>query len=302
MPWWGIVLIVLGSLILVWIIFTISVLIYMGTLLTRPKYKTREYLIKTAHHEEWEGYFDLKKEPFELKMRDGYIIHGDVSLNGNSKKFMILCHGHGSTREGSTKYALTYYKLGYSIIRYDHRGHGDNVRCKCTMGAVESKDLVEIYNYVKKTYGEDIVISLHGASMGAATILIATRDLKDVKFIVADCPYSSISNFGGDFIKKHHQSRKLLTPVFNVIMRVVFGIKKNDMSPEYHVKHSDIPTLFLHGAKDTFILPYHSDILFKAQKGEKEQHIFPNGTHANSVFDDPEEYQQVLIDYVKRHE
>ena len=74
------------------------------------------------------------------------------------------------------------------------------------------------------------------------------------------------------------------------------------MSPEYFVKYSDIPVLFLHGAKDNFILPYHSDILFNAKKGEKEQHIFPHGTHANSVFDDEVEYEEVLTNYIKKHE
>ena len=301
MPWWVILLIVLGSLILVWMIFTIAIFIHMGRLLVHPKYKTREYLIKTAHHEQWPGYFDLKKEPFQLKLRDGYIINADVSLNKDSKKFVILCHGHGSTREGSTKYALIYYKLGYSIIRYDQRGHGDNVRYRCTMGKNEAKDLKEMYDYVKKTYGEDVSIALHGASMGAATILIATQYIKDAKFIVADCPYASISRFGGDVIKGHHRTR-LLTPIFDLVMLVFFGLRKRDMSPEYFVKYSDIPVLFLHGAKDSFILPYHSDILFNAKKGEKEQHIFPHGTHANSVFDDEVEYEEVLTNYIKKHE
>lgn len=304
MPFWLIiVLIFVGAFLLIYFGFTFGVLIHMGFLLTRPKYKTRQWLIENAHHESWPGYFDLKKEPFALKMRDGYIINGDVSLNGNSKKFMILCHGHGSTREGSTKYALIYYRLGYSIIRYDHRGHGDNVRVKCTMGANESKDLLEIYNYVKETYHPES-IAMHGASMGAATILIATQFFTkdDVKFIVADCPYSSISNFGGDFIKLHHQPKWLCVPIFNFIMRFNFGIKKNDMSPLFHVKHSDIPVLFLHGAKDNFIYPYHSDLLFEAKIGPKKQHIFPNGTHANSVFDDPEEYDETIVNYVKEQE
>lgn len=304
MPTWLIiVLIVVGSLILVFFIFSVCVLTHMGLLLVKPKYKSREWLIKNAHHEEWPGYFDLKKEPFSLEMRDGYIINGDVSLNEKSKKFMILCHGHGSTREGSTKYALIYYKLGYNIIRYDHRGHGDNVRVKCTMGKNESKDLVELYKWVKETYNPEF-IAMHGASMGAATILIATQYLtkEDVKYVVADCPYSSISNFGRDFIKHHHQPRWLLGPLFDAIMFLFFGLKKKEVSPEFHIKHSDIPVLFLHGAQDKLIAPYHSDRLFKAKMEPKEQHIFPHGTHANSVFDDAEEYEKVVTDYVLEQE
>ena len=304
MPTWLIiVLIVIGVLLLAFFIFSCCVLTHMGNLLIKPKYKTRQWLIENAHHEEWPGYFDLKKEPFVLTMRDGYVINGDVSLNPASKKFMILCHGHGSTREGSTKYALIYYKLGYNIIRYDHRGHGDNVRVKCTMGVNESKDLVEVYKWVKETYHPEFV-SMHGASMGAATILIATQYLtkEDVKFIVADCPFSSISNFGRDFIKAHHQPRWLLGPLFDFIMMIRFGIKPSDASPEKYVKLCDIPVLFLHGAQDKLINPYHSDRLFKAKKEPKEQHIFPHGTHANSVFDDAEEYERVVTDYVKEQE
>ena len=303
MPTWLlIIIIVISSLILSFLIFSVIVLTHMSKLLVCPKYKTREELIKSAHHEEWPGYFDLKKEPFQLKMRDGYIINGDVSIHENSHKIAIFCHGHGSTREGSTKYGLTYYSLGYTVVRYDHRGHGDNVRVKCTMGANESKDLIEIVEYVRNRFGKDSEIALHGASMGAATILIASSKLKNIKFIVADCPYSSISNFGADVIKGHHQPAWLLRPIFDFIMFTFRGIKKNDMSPVYHVKNNDIPVLLLHGAKDNFILPYHTELIFKANKGEKERHVFPNGTHANSVFDDPEEYQEVLVDFIKRHE
>ena len=83
MPLWLIiVLISIGALIVLYFGFTFGVLIHMGFLLTRPKYKTRQGLIENAHHEEWPGYFDLKQEPFALKMRDGYIINGDVKYFG----------------------------------------------------------------------------------------------------------------------------------------------------------------------------------------------------------------------------
>lgn len=68
------------------------------------------------------------------------------------------------------------------------------------------------------------------------------------------------------------------------------------------IKNNEIPTLFLHGAKDTLIPPYHSDILFNSNKGIKEQHIFPNGTHGESVFCDPKEYVETVTSFVKRYE
>ena len=299
--WWIILLIVLGSLILITIIFAISISGYIAKSLIRPRYKTREGQIKDRNHTSWPGYNDLKKKPFNIQLRDGYIIHGDYSPNGDSKKTMIIVHGHGSTREGTTKYGLIYFKLGYNIVRYDVRGHGDNLRTRCTMGDIESKDLDEIINYVQETYQPES-ISLHGTSMGGATVLLTiSRYNKNIKFAVVDCPYSNVSRLAGDFASMKHQPRFLFIPFFNVIMKMCRMNIKN-ASPEYFVKDNITPTLFVHGAKDDFVLPYHHDILFKNNNGVKEEHIFPHGTHGNSVFDDAEEYKNVIEEFVKKYQ
>ena len=301
MHYFWIILIVVLSLILAVSIFA---LIYVTRIMfvsfTRPKCCTREWQTEYFRGQGRPSYDYLEREPFELTLRDGYLIHGDIVIN-DPHKFMILCHGHGSTREGTLKYADIYYKLGYSIVMYDHRGHGDNVRVPCLMGYNESQDLVEIIHYVKNRFG-DIVLGLHGTSLGGATVLMSTKYQQEANFIIADCPYSSIKAFAGDFIKKHKAPKFPFLTSLNLCFKAKYKISLKDMDVATSIKNNEIPTLFLHGAKDTLIPPYHSDILFNSNKGIKEQHIFPNGTHGESVFCDPKEYVETVTSFVKRYE
>ena len=223
--------------------------------------------------------------------------------SGNSyTKFFIVCHGHGSTREGGLKFGGMYYRMGYSVVLFDMRGHGDNVRVPCTMGYQESQDLVELIHYIKERFGQDIELALHGTSLGGATVLMSTKYQQEANFIIVDCPYASIRHFVLDIMKQRHTISILLPWFIGMTFKVFYHYSYKDMNTSLYIVNNEIPTLFLHGAKDTFILPYHSDILFKANKGPKEQHIFPNGTHGESVFCDPDEYLEVTSSFIKRCE
>ena len=302
MDWYWIVLIIVASLILIaFTFFVIVISNHMFKSFIWPRCCTREWQIEYFKELGRPSYDYLSREPFELTLRDGYVLHGDISLN-DPHKFMILCHGHGSTREGSVKYADIYYKqLGYSIVLYDHRGHGDNERVPCLMGYNESQDLVEVIHYVKERFG-DVTIGLHGTSLGGATVLMSTKYQQEAKFIIADCPYASIKMFASDFVKKHKSFTFPLIQVLELRFKKNCKISYKDMDVAASIVNNEIPVLFLHGAKDQLIPPYHSDILFKNNKGPKEQHIFPNGTHGESVFCDPEEYVDTVSSFIKRYE
>ena len=302
MEWYWIVIIVIFSVVVIgYTVFALIISNHMLKAFIWPKCCTREWQTEFFKSQGRPSYDYLSREPFELTLRDGYLIHGDISLN-DPHKFMILCHGHGSTREGTLKYADIYYKLGYSIVLYDHRGHGDNTRVPCLMGFNESQDLVEVIHYVKNRFGNDVIIGLHGTSLGGATVLMSTKYQQEVKFIIADCPYASVKQFAGDFIKKRKSPTFPLLQVLGMRFKAQAHVSYKDMDVASSIVNNEIPTLFLHGAKDLLIPPYHSDILFKNNKGTKEQHIFPNGTHGESVFCDPQEYVETVSSFIKRYE
>src|SRR5574344_1166854 len=193
MEWLQILLIVIGSIFLLFLILCIFPSIIVTCLLIHPRRFSRknskEYNAKMNFNK---GCEVLARDEFSITLRDGYVLHGDKNIIKGSKKFVILCHGHCSNREGSLRYSLIFNELGFSTIIYDQRSHGDNKHKQITMGYLESQDLVEIINKTYKEYGDDIVLGLAGVSMGGATVLLSTKYQQKVNFIVDDCGYGSL--------------------------------------------------------------------------------------------------------------
>lgn len=112
-------LIILGIVITVFLILLV-ITHFIVKMIVNPKRYTRneqkDYNKKKNYDK---GTSILKRTPIQFEMEDGYIIHGDYSLYENSKKFCILVHGHGTSREGALRYSLIFHELGYSTIIYD---------------------------------------------------------------------------------------------------------------------------------------------------------------------------------------
>lgn len=304
MEWYFILAIVVGAL-LVFFLFVFYFLIPFGLVqyMSYPKRWNR----KESHIEDEKknlliGEEKLKREPFEVKMSDGYLIHGDISLQGNEKKFVILCHGYSVNRESAIKYAVLFYSLGYSVVVYDHRSHGDNVHKDVTMGYKESKDLHEIILWLKAKYGEDIFLGLHGESMGSATILQAVKYNDKIDFICEDCGYSDLRKLFIYLVRHMTHLSPFFIPMCDVYMKLFHRYHMKDASPIGYIKGCTIPLLVIHGEKDTFIPNDHSEDIYQAFSGYKEKHIFPGAEHAESLLSDREKYKQILETFVHKIE
>ena len=291
MPWWGYLIIgIVAFILLGYVISTPLIARMFVNKFGKPKFKEKEAIDATP----------LERKPHIFTMPDGYEIHGDISLN-NPKKFVICCHGHGSNSNRAVKYGKMYYSLGYSVVLYDARSHGDNVRSQVTMGYQEAKDLNNIINIIKDLYGKDIEVSLHGVSMGAVTSLLLTQYRQDIKWIVADCPFASLDLFMREIIRKHQ-------PVFTIYWLIKIFNKKwyhydiKDVTPMEVVKNNDVPVLFIHGEKDNFIYPSHQQKIADNQKGYKEVIQFPNAGHGECFNSDPNKYLETVRDFIKELE
>ena len=91
-----------------------------------------------------------KVEEFRYKSKFGYELYGriiraneDVSFPDGRRRVVILCHGWTSNHITMLTYGKLYQELGFDIVAYDHRFHGNSERnTYCTMGLLESRDLI----------------------------------------------------------------------------------------------------------------------------------------------------------------
>ena len=273
METWLIVLIVIVSIILlfvaVFVFMNICLFIFAwrnAKLSIKPRVLTLEREVENNKKRElWLDFDSYDKKDYEIKGKDGYVLHAtfvDNEAVRGTGKYMILLHGHTSNRYGSVKYLNSYIKLGFSCLIYDARTHGENAPDKCSLGNLESEDLMFVIEDTRKRYSDIKVLGLHGESMGSSTALSAVKFNPEIDFIVADCGFISAKQVIRDGYSRIHL--QFLVPSVWVAARVIYGLNMSKTDAYHSLENNHYPILFIHGAGDTFIKPYHSEKLREA--------------------------------------
>ncbi|MBQ9299463.1 MAG: alpha/beta hydrolase, partial [Clostridia bacterium] len=86
-----------------------------------------------AEHYDLSWYDGLKKTNYSVKSYDGYMLHVQYIQNPRpTDRYILISHGYTDNRIGSLKYTRMYLDLGFHVILYDLRGHGENAVTFCT--------------------------------------------------------------------------------------------------------------------------------------------------------------------------
>ena len=234
-------------------------------------------------------------------MSDSLRLHGKLFKNSGAK-YALVCHGYTSKAKHMAGFVNKFHSLGYNVLAVDARAHGDSEGTKIGMGWVERFDVIEWIKYII-SLEPDAQIILHGVSMGASTVLMASgEDLpKNVKAIIADCGYTS------EWDEFRQEADVLHIPWFPVlnassaISKVRDGYDFKQASAVEQVKKSHIPTLFIHGSKDELV-PYGMlNELYSAANCEKEILTIQGAGHALSSSVAPELYWNTVETFLKKH-
>lgn len=234
-------------------------------------------------------------------MSDSLRLHGKLFKNSGTK-YAIVCHGYTSKAKHMAGFVNKFHSLGYNVLAVDARAHGDSEGTKIGMGWVERFDVIEWIKYII-SLEPDAQIILHGVSMGASTVLMASGEElpKNVKAIIADCGYTS------EWDEFRQEADVLHIPWFPVlnassaISKVRDGYDFKQASAVEQVKKSHIPTLFIHGSKDELV-PYGMlNELYSAANCEKEILTIQGAGHALSSSVAPELYWNTVETFLKKH-
>ena len=253
-----------------------------------------------ADHYDLTFYDEVEKEDYTVKSYDGYVLHVQYLKNAKeSHKYVIISHGYTDNHIGSLKYARVYLNLGFHVVLYDLRGHGENEPTFCTYSIREAKDLNVLIEDTRKRYPDAQVLGIHGESLGSATSIAVLQYKPQIDFVVADCGFSEIASVMANGLKMMKLPEGL-SKVASLCAKMRYGYSYEEMRPIDALKDNAIPICFIHGEKDDFIVPQHSINMQKATKGYSEIHIFPNATHAASVLFDTDGYTETLRAYLKK--
>lgn len=218
------------------------------------------------------------------------------------KHVAILAHGFQVNQLAAMPQVPLFADLGYDVITWDQRQAGDSDQVKCTMGANESKDCLELVKWVRQKYGDDVVLGLYGQSMGAATVMMASSQVKDLGWLIEDCGYADLKgtmkDIAGSYLKfidfdKFYEAANRYATVGDVnydSVKPIRSIRALDPS---------VPALFLHGEGDTYIAPKNVKKLYNAKRGVKAMKTFPLAGHSQSCYLYLVSYNQCIADFLE---
>ena len=251
-------------------------------------------------HYDLSWYNPPAKSDYTVKSYDGYVLHAQLLQNPQkTDKFILISHGYTDNRFGALKYAKMYLDLGFNVIVYDLRGHGENEPTFCTYSVRERKDLLALILDSRRRYADMALLGLHGESLGAATSIAVLGEKPPVDFVVADCGFSEIISVFKDGLRKMHLP-SFLTGLASLCARIRYGYSFSAMRPIDSLAGNAVPILLIHGAEDRFIPPTHSEKMKAATRGYAEIHLIPGAAHARSMLTAPESYREYVLAFLAK--
>jgi pimeloyl-ACP methyl ester carboxylesterase len=234
---------------------------------------------------------------------DGLVLSGRYYHNRDGAPLDIGFHGYRSHPitdfSGGTELS---FQMGHNVLLVDQRAHGKSEGKTISFGILERRDILSWVDYAMERFGDNVKILLYGVSMGGATVLMASElDLpKNVKCIVADCPYSSPEE-----IIRLECAKTGIPPVIGMPLiklgALIFGNLKLSGVAEEAVKNTKVPILILHGEEDKFV-PCDMSRKIKAANPDMVTLItFPNAAHGYSYIRDPAKYEKASREFFEKY-
>lgn len=250
-----------------------------------------------------QAYASLNPIHATIDSKNGYTIDAHIIKKYPHNHWMIFCHGVTENKITSIKYLNLFVDLGFNGVIFDHRRHGASGGTYSTYGYFEKYDLESIIHYLKKTYGDDLTLGIHGESMGAATTLLYAGELaNEAAFYISDCAFASFEEELTYLIgQKLRIGSGLLLYGINIFLRLRSKFSLYAVSPINVIQNIEQPILFIHSKPDTFIPYTHSVELYNKKVGPKRKWYPEYGGHAASFNVNPVSYRkkvkQFLADY-----
>ncbi len=218
---------------------------------------------------------------------------------------VLLLHGVGDTRLGTTNHAEYLLRAGYSVLLPDSRGHGASGGDLVTYGLKEGRDATQWAHWMAAQAGVDRIYAL-GESMGAAVAIQSLAFQPGFRAIVAECPFARFSEIA--LYRVSQRAYGALAPIAPPIVAAVswyarsrYGVDLMRAAPANALCDSTTPVLLIHGTADTNIPPGQSRELHAANPRTTELWEVAGAVHVASMQADPQAYQRRVRAWFEEH-
>jgi len=252
---------------------------------------------------------ETPQEKLEIKAKDDITLRATAYYNKTENQenhnWVIVAHGYRSKPSWVASIGMHFYKeKGYNVLIPSMRATEESEGKYIGMGWLDKDDIIGWINKIIEK-DKNAKIILHGSSMGAATVLMASGEHlpSNVKAIIADSSYTSV----WDIFKSELKARFNLPPfplmqMFRVLAQIQAKYDIKEASVIDQVKKSNTPTLLIHGDADDFVPVTMEPEIYNAIPGEKDQLIIKGAGHTKSRYREPETYYKKVYEFIDKYQ
>ncbi|MGL4663121.1 MAG: alpha/beta hydrolase [Culicoidibacterales bacterium] len=291
--------IVLSLLVLLMVAYA-GVSYYMMNVVTEPNVHAGAKIKSILNSKYGVNTEEIPLTTLALDTPDGMKIETNVYRNPKpSGKVIVLSHGIRQNGQMMLQFFNFYQSLGFDIVTFSYRNHGESTKSATTFGKYEVADLAAVMKYAHLQFGENVTYGIHGISMGSAIMIqYAAQNVNNnmYHYLISDCAFSDLGSLLMTRLKEDYTAISFLPLVQSAssISSLIGRGSFFDILPKNDIKKITVPMLFLHSEKDDYIPISHTKELYDLKSGQKEFSIMKNGAHAESYLTNKIEYEQAL--------
>lgn len=249
-------------------------------------------------------YHQLNNRPYErvsIRSEDGLKLDGRYYHVKDGAPLDLGFHGYRSNPvtdfSGGSELS---FQMEHNLLLIEQRAHGKSEGNTISFGILERRDLMCWVDYAIKRFGADVTIFLYGVSMGGATVLMAS-DLelpKNVKAIIADCPYTKPLDVILHVGKTTAFPQWLIKPFAILGARIYGSFDLLETDAIRAVQNAKVPVLIIHGEDDRYVPCEMSAEAAEVNPKMVQRHTFPGAAHGISYLVDTPRYHKIVKDFI----
>ena len=244
----------------------------------------------------------LPHEDFEITSFDGLTLRGKYYEKEKGAPIEILFNGYRGTSERDLSAGIERcFKLNRNVLLVDQRACGRSDGSITTFGIKERFDAVKWAEFASNHFGEDAIILLGGVSLGGATVLNASKEAlpKNVKCILADCPFSSPKEIITKVIKDMKLPAFIFYPFIKWGAKIYGKFNLEETAPYLAVREATLPIYLVHGDNDDYVPYSMSEKIYENIATDKALVKIEGAAHGLAYPVDNEKYLNGIKDFEK---
>jgi pimeloyl-ACP methyl ester carboxylesterase len=240
--------------------------------------------------------------PWQVRTDDALTLRGWYYPSLTRRRLIVLIHGMWSAWPEMAAVGHDLHALGYDVLLFDLRGHGQSDPARLSLGRHERRDLRAVLAWAAHQGFTSERIGWLGNSMGASTLVMEAARNPAIRVAVVDSPYGSLPELLDAQLPQYSHLPSCFNPGILSAAHLVFGVRTDDLVPiRFARSWGPRPLLLIHGEADT-IVPVHQARQLAAAAGPScRTVILPGVEHIQAYARAPRRYITTVNTFFQQH-